>query len=246
MTVVWLISLRLKNASIVDVFWGLGFVILNSIWFVANPYLTPVRIAVLALVVVWGLRLSIHILLKNLGKPEDFRYQKFRKDFGEKRYWWVSFFQVFMLQGVLLWLVSAPLYIVNFNSDAQQLTSLEVIGIIVWFVGFMFEAIGDYQLSEFKQDRKNKNRLMTRGLWKYTRHPNYFGDAMVWWGFGIISISSGIYWGLLSSVLMTFLLIKISGVAMIERTLIHRPGFTQYAKQTSMFLPWFPQKRKRR
>jgi steroid 5-alpha reductase family enzyme len=201
------------------------------------------KIITAVLVTLWGLRLASHIFFRNLGKPEDYRYQEFRKNYGEKRYWWFSFFQVFLLQGTLVWLISAPLLAINYFSPEKTILPLAVFGIVVWVVGFTFEAGGDWQLKKFKSNPENKGKLLTSGFWKYTRHPNYFGDAAVWWGFAVLSIASGCYLPVLSSVLMTWLIVKVSGVSMLERTMKNtKPGFEDYVKKTSAFIPWLPKK----
>jgi len=242
-TFVWMLSVYLKNASIVDIFWGLGFVMVSSFYFIVTPDLSIRKIITMALVAIWGLRLSIHIFLRNMGKPEDYRYQEFRRNYGEKRYWWFSYFQVFLLQGTLVWLISAPLLAINYYSSDNSFGYLDVLGILVWLIGFTFEAGGDWQLNKFKANPANKGRLLQTGFWKYTRHPNYFGDAAVWWGFAILSVASGSYIPVLSSVLMTWLIIKVSGVAMLERTMKNtKPGFEEYVKRTSAFIPWFPKR----
>jgi steroid 5-alpha reductase family enzyme len=243
MTFVWILSVYLKNASIADIFWGLGFVLVSAFYFISTPDILSRKVISLILVAIWGLRLAIHIFLRNLGKPEDFRYQEFRKNYGEKRYWWFSFFQVFLLQGVLMWLISSPLLAISYNSLYHSFGVLDVLGILVWLIGFTFEAGGDWQLIRFKNNSANKGKLLTTGFWKYTRHPNYFGDAAVWWGFAILSIASGSYLPVLSSMLMTWLIVKVSGVSLLERTLKNtKPGFEDYVKKTSAFIPWFPKK----
>jgi len=240
-TLVWVLSVFIKNASIVDIFWGLGFVLAATFYFIATPGISTIKIITMALVVLWGLRLSMHIFFRNAGKPEDYRYQQFRKNYGEKRYWWFSYFQVFLLQGFLVWIISAPLLAINYFSGENPFGILDILGILIWLVGFTFEAGGDWQLNRFKADPANKGKLLTTGFWKYTRHPNYFGDAAVWWGFAVLSIASGCYLPVLSSVLMTWLIVKVSGVAMLERTMKNtKPGFEEYVKRTSAFVPWFP------
>jgi len=173
-TFVWMLSVYLKNASIVDIFWGLGFVMVSSFYFIVTPDLSIRKIITMALVAIWGLRLSIHIFLRNMGKPEDYRYQEFRRNYGEKRYWWFSYFQVFLLQGTLVWLISAPLLAINYYSSDNSFGYLDVLGILVWLIGFTFEAGGDWQLNKFKANPANKGRLLQTGFWKYTRHPNYW------------------------------------------------------------------------
>jgi steroid 5-alpha reductase family enzyme len=243
MTLLWLVSVFLKNASIVDPFWGLGFVIAGVFYFYTTDGLELRKLIVLTLLSVWGLRLSIYLGLRNLGKGEDFRYQQFRKDYGEKRYWWISFFQVFLLQGVLLWLISSPLLGAQFHSGGSDLNYFDYAAIIIWIIGFSFEAGGDYQLARFKSDPNNKGKVLNTGFWKYTRHPNYFGDATVWWAFGLFSVATGSYWPLLSSILMTLLIVKVSGVSLLEKSLKNtKPQYKDYVEKTSAFFPWFPKK----
>jgi len=241
MTLLWLVSVFIKNASIVDPFWGLGFVILGVFYYYNAEGLEIRKLIVLTLLIIWGWRLSIYLGWRNLGKGEDFRYQQFRKDFGEKRYWWISFFQVFLLQGVLLWLISAPLLSAQFYSGGSDLTYIDYVAIMIWIIGFSFEAGGDYQLARFKSDPKNKGKVLNTGFWKYTRHPNYFGDAAVWWAYGLFSVAAESYLPLLSSLLMTLLIVKVSGVSLLEKTLKNtKPQYKDYVEKTPAFFPWFP------
>lgn len=243
MLLLWLISLLLKNSSIVDIFWGLGFVIVNWIYFTLTPDGFISRKLLIGLLVsMWGLRLSTHIFLRNLGKPEDYRYQKWRKENGSQ-WWWKSFFQVFLLQGLLLWIISAPLLAAQFTSQPEHLTWSDFVGVIVWLVGFYFEAMGDYQLSQFLSKPENKGKIMNKGVWRYTRHPNYFGDSAQWWGYYLIAASAGGWWTIFSPIMMTFLLVRVSGVALLEKTMETRPGYKEYAEKTSAFIPWFPHKK---
>jgi steroid 5-alpha reductase family enzyme len=242
MTVLWLISVRIRNVSIVDLFWGFGFVVASVVYFIYSEGFETRKILLMTLVTIWGLRLSIYLAWRNLGKDEDFRYQKFRKDFGEDRYWWYSFFSVFLLQGVLMWLISVPLLGAQFY-EGNELGLFDFIGVVIWIIGFVFEAGGDIQLARFKADPANKGKVLDTGFWHYTRHPNYFGDAAVWFGYGLICISAGSYWPVLGSVLMTALIIKVSGVALLEKTLnTTKPGYQDYVRKTSAFIPWFPKK----
>jgi steroid 5-alpha reductase family enzyme len=246
MSLLWIISVLIKNVSIVDLFWGLGFVIV-CVFYYCNTEGNELRKSILlGLVAVWGLRLSIYISWRNIGKGEDFRYREFRRKYGEKRYWWISFFQVFLLQGILMWLISAPLLGAQLYGKGKDPGIIDFIGIAFWLIGFVFEAGGDYQLSVFRSDPANKGKVLDRGFWRYTRHPNYFGDAAVWWGYGLICLSAGSYLPLLGSILMTLLIIKVSGVALLEKSLKeYRPGYEEYIKRTSAFIPWFPGKNKK-
>jgi steroid 5-alpha reductase family enzyme len=240
MILLWALSLRMKNSSIVDIFWGAGFVIMTWLYSLLTPDGFIVRkLLISMLVTIWGLRLSTHVFLRNHGKPEDFRYQKWRKESG-KIWWWKSFFQVFLLQGILLWIISAPLLAAQYGAKPAQLIVSDYLGMFLWVVGFFFEATGDSQLKHFRADPANKGKVMSKGVWRYTRHPNYFGDATQWWGYFLIAVSAGGWWTIFSPILMTFLLLRVSGVALLEKTLETRPGYKEYIDQTSAFIPWFP------
>jgi steroid 5-alpha reductase family enzyme len=244
MTLLWLLSLALKNSSIVDIFWGTGFVITAWVGFFLTPEGFPLRKLLLCgLVTIWGLRLSIHILIRNGGKPEDFRYQAWRKENGAT-WWWRSFFKVFLLQGLLMWLISAPLLAAQASPQPAKLIWLDFLAIVVWIYGFLFEALGDWQLARFKADPTNKGKLLTSGVWRYTRHPNYFGDATQWWAYFLIALAAGAWWTVFSPIMMTFLLLRVSGVALLEKTLkTQKPGYEEYVASTSEFVPWFPHKK---
>jgi steroid 5-alpha reductase family enzyme len=245
-SVLWLLSVRLKNASIVDIFWGLGFILLAVYYYFNADGLEIRKIITLLLVSIWGLRLSIYIGIRNWGKPEDYRYQAFRQRYGAQRYWWFSFFQVFLLQGALIWIISAPLLAAMYYSPSADLGWFDFIGIAFWMLGFFFESVGDYQMARFKANPGNKGKVMNNGLWKYTRHPNYFGDASVWWGFALLSLATGALLPVISSVLMTWLIIRISGVSLLEESLIKaKPHYKAYIESTSAFIPWFPKSSKK-
>ena len=242
MTILWLISIRVKNVSIVDLFWGLGFVISAAFYFILTDEAGPRKIIVISLVSLWGFRLSLYLAWRNLGKAEDFRYQEFRRKYGENRYWWISFFQTFFLQGVLMWLISAPLLGAQYDSTAD-LNWWDIAAILFWIIGFTFEAGGDWQLARFRANPAHKGKVLDKGFWRYTRHPNYFGDVAVWWGFAFFSIASGRYIPVLGSILMTALIIKVSGVALLEKSLKSgKPDYIEYVRRTSSFIPWFPKK----
>jgi steroid 5-alpha reductase family enzyme len=188
------------------------------------------------------LRLSLYILARNWGKPEDFRYQAWRRQHGRK-WWWYSFFQVFLLQGVLLTIVAAPLLAAQLSPTPARLGVLDFIALPLWAIGFFFEAVGDWQLKRFKSDPANKGRVLDRGVWRYTRHPNYFGDSAQWWAYYLIAASAGGWWTIFSPILMTTLLLRVSGVSLLEKTLDSRPGYKEYSERTSEFIPWFPRKK---
>mgnify|MGYP001063089185 CR=1 FL=1 len=242
-TLLWIWSIFIKNVSIVDIFWGFGFVVVNAFYVFMSGELNDRKILILILVTIWGLRLTFYLAYRNIGKGEDFRYQEFRRTYGPKRYWWFSFFQVFLLQGALIMIVSLPLLGISSSASTGALNALDYLGMLVWLVGFTFEAGGDFQLARFKSNDKNKGKVLQTGFWKYTRHPNYFGDAAVWWAYAIFSVAAGSYWQIIGSVVMTILIIKVSGVSLLERTLKDtKPKYRDYIQKTSSFFPWFPKK----
>lgn len=241
MGLLWLISLALKNSSIVDIFWGFGFVVANWLFFALNPQgAEPRKWLISILVTIWGLRLSLYILWRNWGKAEDFRYQVWRRESGVS-WWWRSFIKVFLLQGMLLWIISIPLLAAHYGSQPAALQWIDYLGAIIWLVGFYFESMGDLQLALFKSDPGNKGKVLDSGVWRYTRHPNYFGDAIQWWGYYLIAFSAGGWWTIYSPGLMTLLLLKVSGVALLEKTLKDsKPQYKKYIEKTSAFFPLPP------
>lgn len=241
MTIIWILSLVLKNAGIVDVFWGAGFVLLSGYYLFQSGNFDLRSILLMTMTGIWGLRLSVHLFLRNYGKGEDFRYANFRKYYGEKRYWWVSYFQVFLLQGVLMWMISVTLASVFHSSAGFMPGFLDLLGVAVWATGLFFEVVGDWQLGKFRRNPANKGKVLDSGLWRYSRHPNYFGDAAVWWGYALICLAAGGSWQIAGSILMTLLIIKVSGVTLLERTLIEKKqGYREYSRKTSAFIPWVP------
>lgn len=245
MTAIWLLSLWLRNASIVDIFWGAGFVLVAWLFYALTPEgFGPRKLLLCALVTVWGLRLSLYILYRNWGKGEDFRYKKWRDDAGPK-WWWYSFFKVFLLQGVLMWVIAAPLLAAQISATPAQLTVIDIAAVPVWTVGFFFEAVGDWQLARFRANPANKGKVLKTGVWRYTRHPNYFGDATQWWAFYLFAAATGEgAFTMFSPIIMTILLVRVSGVALLERSLAEkRPGYKEYMETTSAFIPWFPRKK---
>jgi steroid 5-alpha reductase family enzyme len=241
MTLLWLISLWLRDASIVDSYWGTGFVVAAWVYFLLTPAgFSTRKWLVVLLVTLWGLRLSLHILRRNWGRGEDFRYQAWRQEHGPA-WWWRSYLQVYMLQGALMWIISLPLLAAQFNAASDSLTWLDGLALPVWCVGFFFEAAGDQQLARFKADPANKGRVLNTGVWRYTRHPNYFGDAVQWWAYYLLAAAAGGFWTILSPLVMTFLLVRVSGVSLLEKTLKDaKSGYREYTESTSAFIPWFP------
>lgn len=244
MVCAWLLSLILKDAGIADVFWGLGFVLVAWVtFFLADGYLFR-KVLLTALVSIWGLRLALYIGLRKRGKGEDPRYQKWRSRHG-KNFWWVSLFTVFGLQGVLLWVISLVVQAGQLAPGPLSLGWMDGAGFLIWAVGIVFEAVGDFQLSRFKAHPGNRGKVMDRGLWAYTRHPNYFGESLIWWGIFLITLSTpNSLWTVISPVTITFLLLRVSGVTLLEKTIVEkRPAYRVYKENTSAFFPWFPGKK---
>ncbi len=230
-----------KNNGLVDIAWGLGFIVVTAAQFVLRPALFPAKALVMGAVLVWGLRLAAHISRRNRGRPEDFRYAAMRQRWG-RTVAVKSFFFVFMLQGLVMLVVSLPVTVV-FGSSTRPLAALDAVGAVVFVAGFLFEAVGDAQLAAFVRDPANKGRLMTRGLWSLSRHPNYFGEATLWWGIGLMALSSphGLI-ALLGPLAITLLLRYVSGVPLLEKKYAGRLDWEAYKARTSLFVPWFPKR----
>ena len=237
MLATWSVSLLRRDASIVDIAWGLGFVLVA--W--AAKFVTGASGSgnwlLLLMVTVWGLRLTGYLAKRNLGKGEDFRYRAMRRKHGE-RFAIVSLYSVFGLQGALMMLVSLPVSLGQRDTDAGA-DFVVLLGFVVWAVGLYFEVVGDAQLARFKRDPRNADQIMDQGLWGLTRHPNYFGDALVWWGLAIVGSSQGAgIWAFLGAAVMTVLLVRVSGAALLDRLLAKRkPGYAEYMARTSGFIP---------
>jgi steroid 5-alpha reductase family enzyme len=239
MTALWLISVRIRNASIVDVFWGLGFVLVSWTTVLLTDANAMRRWVIVATATLWGTRLAAYLAWRNLGKPEDYRYAAMRDRYGD-RFIWVSALLVFGLQGLLMWIVSWPLQFGQQSTAA--LNWLDVLGVVLWTVGWLFETVGDWQLARFKRQTQHAGQVMDRGLWRYTRHPNYFGDFLVWWGFYLMAVASHEpWWTIVSPLVMSVLLMRVSGVTLLERNLqTRRPQYADYMRRTSAFFPWPP------
>ncbi len=234
-----------ENNSIVDIGWGLGFVLISLytiIYSLIKETTDVYTLAVTTAVILWGLRLFLYIGIRNIGKPEDYRYVEMREKWGDKHPRVHAFFRVFMAQAGFTLIVSAPIYIIYLNNINYSVWWL-IAGAIIFLIGLFFEGVGDYQLKEFIKKPENKGKIMTSGLWKYTRHPNYFGEVTIWWGIWIMIIASS--WGFIATVsplTITFLLLFVSGIPMLEKKFRDRLDFQEYMKKTSAFFPWFSKK----
>ncbi|MCA9187464.1 MAG: DUF1295 domain-containing protein [Pirellulaceae bacterium] len=243
MLAVWLVSLIRKDASIVDIAWGLGFVLVSwTAYFTSNGGTSDgdLSLVVPVLTTIWGLRLAFYLFWRNHGRSEDFRYREMRSKWG-RTFPVVSLLTVFTLQGAVMWVVSLPVQVAS-AIHAQGHSPLTVIGIAVWAAGIFFESVGDWQLARFKSDPSNRDRVLDTGLWRYTRHPNYFGDFLVWWGLFLVSLSlTGIWWPIVSPIVMSVLLMRISGVTLLEKSLVQsKPEYVRYVDRTNAFFPGPP------
>ena len=235
----WLVSLVLRNASIVDITWGLGFVVVAWVSAVRADEAAGSASLMVAMITLWGLRLGGYLFWRNHGKGEDYRYVAMRRHWGP-RFWIISLATVFGLQGVLMWVVSLPVQVSHVGEGRSGAASLAlvVVGLAIYLLGLGFEVIGDLQLARFKADPTHAGKVMRTGLWRYTRHPNYFGDCAQWWGFYLIAVAGGAWWSVLGPVLMTVLLLRVSGVALLERDIgERRPAYAEYIRRTNAFIP---------
>lgn len=234
MAATWLVSLAMEDASIVDIVWGPGFVLVAWIaWFREAD---DRSLLVAALVSIWGIRLGAYLAWRNLGKGEDFRYQTMRRRYGP-RFGLISLVVVFGLQGVLMWAVSLPVQ----AAAGESLSVIDALGVGLWLIGMVFETVGDLQLAAFKRDPSNSGKVLATGLWRYTRHPNYFGDFCVWWGIYLIALAGGAWWTVIGPAVMTALLMKYSGAGLLEKSIgRRRPGYEEYVRTTNAFFPGPP------
>ncbi len=270
----WLISLRIKNASIIDIFWGFGFVVVAAACLILAPAKTTYIWLLAALPIIWGLRLTFYLAKRNLGHGEDKRYvamQKRAEKKGMPEMAWRrrAFFTIYLGQGLLILIVSAPVWVGIANAlewtevvcvttpcdfppevnEIAKIGPLAIGGALLWLIGFLFEAIGDAQLAAFLKTNKDYDGpledkpVMNKGLWKFTRHPNYFGNACMWWGIWLVACQAPWGWTtIFAPIVMTILLVRVSGKALLERQMKKRPAYVDYINRTSGFFPWFPKK----
>jgi steroid 5-alpha reductase family enzyme len=235
----WLVSLAKNDVSIVDSLWSLMFLLIAGFCFFADGGAGSARAGlVLGLVAVWSLRLSGYITLRNHGQPEDYRYQQIRER-NQPNFRFKSLYLVFWLQAALAWLIAMPLAVAVFSDS--PLGWLDLAAFALWMIGMTFEVGGDTQLAAFKRDPSNKGKVLDTGLWRYTRHPNYFGEFTLWWGYWLFAVAAGGWWTLASPLLMSFLLLKVSGVALLEKDIgERRPKYADYIRRTNAFFPGPP------
>jgi steroid 5-alpha reductase family enzyme len=236
MSLWFVVSLIKKRNDVADIAWGLGFMLMSWVSFFLSGTYGVRGFLVAVLVSIWGIRLAWHIYRRNKGKTEDYRYMAWRKEWG-KWFYSRSYFQVYLLQGALLFLIVSPVLFINKNAGGA-LGLLDLIGLAVWIFGFYFESVGDAQLARFIKNPENKGKLMQSGLWAYTRHPNYFGEVAQWWGIWLVALSvpSGVL-GIIGPITITFLILKVSGIPMLEKKMAENPEFAEYSRKVSRFLP---------
>lgn len=244
-TTLFFIAQKLKNNSIVDIGWGLGYVLISIytlIYHIIEGTISTLIIVVISLVILWGLRLFLYIGIRNFKKPEDYRYVNMRKKWEGKNIYLQAFFKVFMIQMMFMLIISMPIY-VAVVSEVEVNNLWIIIGGVLFLIGFFFEAVGDAQLKKFVRKRTDKSQIMDKGLWRYTRHPNYFGEVVMWWSLFIIVVSSTYgYIGLISPLIITWLLLYVSGIPLLEKRYEGNINFQEYKKRTSAFFPWFVKK----
>jgi steroid 5-alpha reductase family enzyme len=242
MAATWVVSVIVNDVSIVDIVWGFGIVVASWAAYLFGPLdtLADRPLLILVLVTVWGLRLTGYLAWRNIGKSEDRRYQQMRKK-SPDTFWIISLFKVFGLQAVLMWVVAVP-PVVTQASDGP-LYWLDFVGVGLFAVGLFFESFGDFQLARFRTRPDSKSGVMDSGLWRYTRHPNYFGDFCVWWGIYLVALAGGAWWAIFSPIVMSFLLIRVSGVLLLEKSISRRrPGYEAYVERTNAFFPGPPKR----
>lgn len=236
----WALSVAKRDVSIVDSLWSLFFLLGAGVYATWIDAISPRAALVFTMVLIWAVRLSGHITRRNWGEPEDRRYQAIRAR-NQPGFAWKSLYLVFGLQALLAWVISAPLY--TGMSGTAPLSTLDYVGVALWLLGFVFEVVADRQLARFKSDAANRGKVLDRGLWRYSRHPNYFGEALAWWGWFLVAAAAGGWWTVFAPLLMTFLLLKVSGVPLLEKDIgERRPDYRAYVARTSAFIPWLPRK----
>lgn len=234
----WIFGTARRDVSIVDSLWSIFFLAMTVTYLASAPALAERAYLLLFLVTVWAVRLSLFITLRNWGQPEDHRYQAIRAD-NEPGFWYKSLYIVFGLQAILAWIISLPL--LGTVLGGAPLGWLDFFAVALWLVGFGFEALGDQQLARFKADPANRGKVLDSGLWRYTRHPNYFGEACMWWAFYLLALAAGAWWTIIGPVLMTFLLLRVSGVSLLEKDITERrPAYRDYIRRTNAFFPGPP------
>lgn len=240
-TAIFIVSRIIKRNDIADVAWGPGIALVALVSFYFHEAGSPLVYILTALSLLWAARLSFRIYRKNAAKKEDARYLALSRDWGK---WFVlrSYLQVFLLQGFLMAIIGAPFLVASVYANGAP-SALAYIGILIWVIGFIFEAVGDYQLDRFIENPNNRGRIMRYGLWQYSRHPNYFGEVSMWWGIFlmVVTLPSGLF-AIVSPLMITYLILKVSGIPMLEKQFEGNQEFEEYKLATNAFFPWFPKR----
>lgn len=233
----WLLSLARNNVTHVDSMWSLFFALATYTTAILMTELSPRALLIITLVTIWALRLCVYLTWRNWGSHEDHRYVEIRQN-NQPYFWLKSIYIVFGLQAVLAGIISISLF--GGVSSSSEINWLDYIGVATFIFGFIWETVADWQLSQFKAKVNNKGKVLATGLWRYSRHPNYFGECCVWWGFYLFALAGGTWWAIISPILMTLLLLKVSGVSLLESTIVdRRPAYADYIKKTNAFIPNF-------
>jgi steroid 5-alpha reductase family enzyme len=226
-----------KNLSVIDTAWGIGFILMAMTGSYLSQWGDLREILVVTMVALWGVRLSLFIHLRNSGKGEDFRYANWRKDWGKNTNV-IAYFKVYWLQIILMIIVGLPIFAAHASVN-PHLSSINILGIIIWFIGLSWESIADYQKNKFKSNPANHNKVFQGGVWEFSRHPNYFGEAFLWWGIALVSLDGENYWALIGPVFLTILLWKVSGVPLVEQRHAGNPEYQAYKARTPVLIPSF-------
>lgn len=234
----WIVSVIKRNVTLVDSLWSLFILLAGSVYIFHENTLTSRDFLLISLILIWSIRLSLYLTWRNRGGHEDHRYQTIRRN-NNPHFWLKSLYIIFGLQVILAWIVSLPL--LGAANSTNDLNWLDGIGFALFLLGFAWQSIGDWQLSRFKAKAENRHKVLDSGLWHYSRHPNYFGEFCIWWGFYLIALAAGAWWSIAGPLLMTLLLLKVSGVALLEKDIgTRRPDYAGYIRRTNAFFPGKP------
>jgi len=235
LNITYVFAIKKNNFGIIDIVWGLGFIVISFFGIGIKNFSAKKEFFLFLMILIWGLRLSLYLLKRNLNKPEDYRYKEMRDRWGRKANL-TAYYKIFILQFFLMQIVALPIYAVHFQPE-QSITLLNLAGIIIWFLGVLWESIADHQKSKFKNNPHHQHKLCRVGLWNLSRHPNYFGESLCWWGIGLYSFSFEFPWGIIGSLFINFLLLKVTGVPLIEQKHLGHKDFEEYKKSTPRFIP---------
>lgn len=235
-TLLWLVSVAVRDASIIDIFWGVLFVVVAwSLLFTNRHDVEAKMLLATLLVTIWGLRLAFHLAMRNLGHGEDSRYALWRLH-GGPNWWLATYYRIYLLQGGIALIVAAPLIAVFNRPD--DFFIVNALGLVLWAAGFAFEFVADLQLTRFRADPANQHKVMDQGLWRLSRHPNYFGDAVQWWGLGLFAFTGATAWALVGPLAMTLLFLYVSNDVIEKGLKKRRPEYVRYVASTNAFFPW--------